>query len=161
MARIKLIGLLFILLSLFLAYLCCIFRYAPEAYEIILPPNVNLPLAIICFLTGIGMLFIKNWARILSMILLLIFTIYAGFYARFFLSFTIFHLSHLQSNTKIFINSPPDNFIGLGPYITINITRDIIYPLACMSLIAAFLFLAYYLTRPKVKEQFKGKKGSE
>lgn len=154
---IKLVGFIFILLSLFFAYLCYFFYRNPEACEIIFPPTINLSLAIVYLITGIGIFLIKKWFRILSIILLLIFAIYTGMYARLFLAFTVFNLFTLQPNTKIFINSPPHNFKEIVPYITIDITRDIIYPSICLLLIIISLFLIYYLTRPKIKEQFNKK----
>jgi hypothetical protein len=150
-----LIGLVFVLLSLFFGYLCYFFIHNAEAGEMVFSPTVNLPLAIVYLVTGIGIFLKKAWARILGIISLLVFAFYAGMYARFFLSITILYLFDLQRNTKIFFNSAPSNFETIGPYIVIDMTRDIIYPLVCIVCVVAALFLAYLLTRPRLKEQFK------
>lgn len=153
--NIKIIGMVFILLSLFFAYLCFLFKHSPEAYEIVLLPFMNMPLSVLYVITGIGIFRKKNWARISSILLLLTFAIYAGIYMRFFLSFTILRLPNLQRNTKIFINTPPNNFMETGPFITIDVIRDIILPLTCILLIGVSFFVIYYLTRYKVKTQFQ------
>ncbi len=69
------------------------------------------------FISGVGILFLKNWARVLSILILTIFTI--------------------------------ETFIILK-----NFSTPILIIMQAFGVIY-FLFLIYYLTRPKVKEQFK------
>lgn len=151
---VSMIGAFFILLSIFFALLIFIY-HMPEGYEVALPPVVTIPSMILYFITGLGLIRLKKMARIFGIVLLLLFTIFSAFYAHFFLSFAILELFNLQPGTKVFIYPPPDNYKEIGPFITIGVIRDIVFPSIFISSIIICFILIYYLTRPKVKEQFK------